>query len=82
MDEGSLKRGHVPTLDSPGKPESKCRSQESSCNTDTPRARRSIAHAFASSPKLASSIPKSRSPSQRVMQILYLVFLSIFDLLK
>ena len=81
-EEGSLKRGHVPTFDSPSKPESKRWSQESSCNTDTPRARRSIAHAFASSPKLASSIPKSRSPSQRVMEILYLVFLSIFDLLK
>ena len=82
MEEGSLKRSHVPTFDSPGKPDSKRRSQESSCNTDTPRARRSIAHAFASSPKLSSSIPKSRSPSQRVMQILYLVFLSIFYLLK
>ena len=77
MEEGSLKRGHVPTFDSPGKPESKRRSQESSCNLDTPTARRSIAHAFAS-----SSIPKLRSPSQRLMQILYLVLLSIFDLLK
>ena len=67
MEEGSLKRGHVPTFNSLGKPKSKRQSQGSSCNTDTPGARRSIAHAFASSPKLASSIPKSRSPSQRVM---------------
>ena len=42
MEAGSLKRRHVPTFDSPGKPESKRRSHESSWNTDTPRARRSI----------------------------------------
>ena len=46
MDDGSLKRRHVPTFDSPGKPDNKRRSQELSCNIDTPRARRSIAHAF------------------------------------
>ena len=46
MDDGSLKRRQVPTFDSPGKPDNKRRSQELSCNIDTPRARRSIAHAF------------------------------------
>ena len=46
MDDGSLKSGHVPTFDSPGKPDNKRRSQELSCNIDTPRARRSIGHAF------------------------------------
>ena len=45
MDDGSLKRRHVPTFDSPGKPDNKRRSQELSCNIDTPSARHSIAHA-------------------------------------
>ena len=57
MEEGSLKCGHVPTFDSPGKPQSKRRA-EATC---TPRARRAIGHSFTSSP-----IVKSRSPVQIV----------------
>ena len=60
MEEGSLKHGHVATFDSPGKPESKRQSQESSCNTDTPRARRSIG---------SGTLPLKRMPFGMVQYI-------------